>query len=363
MSNVSDIGKHSQSLDDRSQESSKWVAKMDRELSKSETDALKIWLAADPKNESELLQMAKLWDKMDALARLSEVFPHLKEEHRFSAPGRPFQWAIAASFVFASIVGLSIFVTSGSEMLTPNSRLLADVATYETAIGGVSKIKLADGSHITLNTQSRVIVGHSERQRIVQLVRGEMHIDVAHDSTRPLSVIAAGRVVQAIGTAFSVKIDASQTVEVVVDDGRVRIGVHELDSAHFDYLESIDKLDDQSLVVAQGKRVVLDDVSQILELLKPEDIEIRLSWRNGNLIFRGESLAAAVAEVSRYTPVEFVIEEPDLKDLRVAGLFKAGDVSGFLATLETNFNIVYKRSDDATIMLFAEKPTQSEGLK
>jgi transmembrane sensor len=76
-----------------------------------------------------------------------------------------------------------------------------------------------------------------------------------------------------------------------------------------------------------------------------------LSWRSGNIIFRGESLATAVAEVGRYTPVEFVFLDPKLKKLRVAGLFKVGDISGFLSTLEANFNILSERGDNEQIFL------------
>ena len=80
---------------------------------------------------------------------------------------------------------------------------------------------------------------------------------------------------------------------------------------------------------------------------------MQLSWLSGNLIFRGESLATAVTEVGRYTSVEFVIQEEALRRVRVAGLFKTGDVSGFLSSLEANFDIVYKRADDETVVLSA----------
>ena len=75
-------------------------------------------------------------------------------------------------------------------------------------------------------------------------------------------------------------------------------------------------------------------------MLEPEEIEVQLSWRSGNLIFRGESLATAVYEVGRYTSVEFVIKMRNCDGVRVAGLFKTGDVSGFLSSLEANFDIV-----------------------
>ena len=57
-------------------ETSAWMAKMDKGLSDEDAEALSTWMAADPRNEKQLLAMAQMWDKMDALARLSEVFPH-----------------------------------------------------------------------------------------------------------------------------------------------------------------------------------------------------------------------------------------------------------------------------------------------
>ncbi len=76
-----------------------------------------------------------------------------------------------------------------------------------------------------------------------------------------------------------------------------------------------------------------------------------MSWRQGNLIFRGESLEDAVAEIGRYTTVEFVILDDDLRKVRIAGLFKAGDVDGLLATLRENFNISYQHTGDGKIVL------------
>ena len=86
---------------------------------------------------------------------------------------------------------------------------------------------------------------------------------------------------------------------------------------------------------------------------------MQLSWRSGNLIFRGESLETTVSEVGRYTSVEFVIKDEELRRVRVAGLFKTGDVAGFLSSLEANFDIAYERTDDETVLLFAatSRPT------
>ena len=355
MSNVHDIDHSRKRMEQRAVEASTWIAKMDQGLGDAEADALRAWMRADPRNEAELLEMARMWDKMDALARLSEVFPRASQAGPAPLRHRRRFLAMAASFVvvLAASVFTAAIVRSDDGEALPS--LPFDAPAYETAIGGISTIELSDRSRITLNTNSRAVVSFTARQRVVELERGEMHIDVAHDRTRPLGVVARGRIVQAVGTAFSVKIDDSRRVEVLVADGRVRVGVHEPGTTG---LESPNVFDGQSLLVAQGERVVLNAESERVEALEPEEIAVRLSWRNGNLIFRGESLAAAVAEVSRYTTVDFAIPDQDLQTIRVAGLFKAGDVAGFLSTLQANFDVVSERADGTTIVLSArENPT------
>lgn len=360
MSNIYPLDQERKRAEQQAVEASAWIAKMDKGLADADVQALVAWMRADPSNEAELLEMARMWDKMDALARLSEVFPHASQAR--SSPVRRMgrQLAVAASLVIV-IVGVVITAATLNrhEGESPFS-LVSDVAAYETAIGGMSTIKLPDGSLITLNTNSRAVVSFGERQRIVRLERGEMHIEVAHNPARPLSVIAQGHVVQAVGTAFNVKIDASQRVEVLVADGRVQVGVHEQGTADDYRTEALGGFDGPSLLIAQGERAILNAGSEIVESLEPEEVAVHLSWRNGNLIFRGESLAAAVAEVGRYTPVEFVIEDENLQRLRVAGLFKAGDVAGFLASLEANFDIVYQRAGTETILLSAAKSRSTD---
>ena len=332
-------------------EASEWMAKMDKGLSDEETETLLTWMSTDPQNKEQLLSMARIWDKMDVLARLSEVFPHISAAAPHPVRQVTRRFAIAASFVFIFVVGAAgVLINQPSDR--PLSEPVSVTATYETAIGGTSTIELADGSVITLNTNSRATVGFSVQQRIVRLERGELHIDVAHDPKRPLSVIAAGRIVQAVGTAFSVRIDDSQQVEVLVADGRVQIGVPEPGTADTDQLALTREMANK-ILISQAERVLLNSGEESVEVLEPEEIEAQLSWRSGNLIFRGESLATTVSEVGRYTSVEFVIKDEELRRVRVAGLFKTGDVAGFLSSLEANFDIAYERTDDETVLLFA----------
>lgn len=335
MSNVRPLLSQKQRLE----EASHWIAKLERKLSREEEKKLKQWMSADAKNEVELLVLAELWDQMDALSQLSEVIPHIGHDSTR-------KWlAIAASVVFAVAVSAALlFDNQAVEM--PIEVVHYDEARYETPIGVQSTIHLNDGSIVQLNTDTRLDVSMLPNQRLLTLERGEIHIIVAHDPARPLRVLVGNRVIEAIGTAFNVRIDDSQQIDLIVTEGRVSVSIRPGVGS--------ENAADQSAVelIAENERIRLDGPRvQAVTVLEPEEIEVRLSWRDGNLIFRGESLSSAVSEVGRYTNVEFIIQSEELKQLRVAGLFRAGDVEGFLRSLRANFNIVDKRIDGNTISL------------
>ncbi|HSX83757.1 MAG TPA: DUF4880 domain-containing protein, partial [Cellvibrio sp.] len=70
MSNIIDFPNHEQIHD----QASLWIARMDRELSVQEEQELAQWLAANEQHRAVFFEMAELWDKMDSLARLADLF-------------------------------------------------------------------------------------------------------------------------------------------------------------------------------------------------------------------------------------------------------------------------------------------------
>ena len=194
-----------------------------------------------------------------------------------------------------------------------------------------------------LNTNTRLQVRITRHLRQLTLEQGEVHVDVAHDPDRPFRVQAGDKVLEAIGTSFNVRIDEDQSVELIVTEGRVRV---ELLAETF----SVEQSEPDNAVLEQGERIVLDEFPEV-EPITEEFIEVKLAWRDGMLVFRGISLSEAVREVGRYTHLEFLIQSEDLKEKRVGGVFRAGDVEGFLANLHANFDIVNQRTGEETIAL------------
>jgi transmembrane sensor len=331
--------------DQRAVEASTWIAKLDRELSSEEKREIRHWIGLDPRNKTVLSEMAVLWDEMDSLSRLSELFPHPVTETVENNRRRNF--GIAAGIALLAAILLSNFFPDRSFENPLQPQVVAESAVFQTNVGELSEITLSEGSLLTLNTDSLVEIQFDEKQRNIHMQRGELHIEVAHDPSRPLNVLVGDRMFQAVGTAFAVRIDDQQRIELLVTDGMVRVGLAPDVSAN----AITPGQPEGSLSVTKGQWVMLDQSSHQLEVLHPDDIEVQLSWRNGNLVFRGESLGEATAEISRYTTVEFIFLDEDLQKIRVAGLFRAGDIDGFLSSLNANFDIVHQQIDEGTIQL------------
>ena len=333
--------------DARYDRASVWIARLDRGLSENEIRELRAWLSDDAENIAVLTSMARLWDDMDALSRLADLFPVPMHRRRVFLL---FNVGIAATLVIA--VMLALWVRFGVGPPDEHEYKLVEPAqdVYETSVGEQSTFTLSDGTLVVLNTNSLLRVVFTDEYRLLTLDRGEVNVRVARDASRPLSLIARDKIFQAIGTVFNVEINQDASIELVVTEGRVRVGVRErTDESQGATQPRV--LEDSALTVAAGEELVLGENGEEITPVSPEEIEVKLSWRSGDLIFRGEPLEEAVREVGRYTSVEFVVLDQDLKKVRVAGRFKAGDVDGLLVTLRENFNIAYERIDERTVVL------------
>ena len=318
MKNVHDFPTQEELYD----EASAWLAKLDRGLSSSEKEDLLAWMGADKKRESILFSMAKLWDQMDSLTRLSELFP--QPVHHRTGSSRLVFATSAIAMVVAAVGILALFVNNPISFLRDDTASItaASTAIYETAVGEQSNVSLPDGTKVLLNTNTRLNVDYTEQYRLLVLERGEVNIQVAPDKDRPLKVIAAGNIVEAVGTVFNLEISRDQTIELVVTEGKVSVSLYKEPRKNDGNTEVVGStVPISSVTVSAGEQLLLGLPDSEVEVIEPEEIEVRLSWKDGNLIFRGESLEEAVEEISRYTSVEFVFLDDSLKTIRIAGLF------------------------------------------
>lgn len=198
--------------------------------------------------------------------------------------------------------------------------------SYRTDVGAISAISINDGSTITLNTNSGIRVALSDTERRVDLEKGEAFFDVAKDPKRPFVVRIGNQRVIAVGTKFSVRRDRND-IRVIVTEGRVRL-------EHAGALRA-----PETAVISRGG-VALAGADGVLVQDKPlTDVEERLSWRQGTLIFHDTPLVDAVAEFNRYNALQIAIEDSELGALRIGGQFRTNNATGFMRLLTDAFPV------------------------
>jgi transmembrane sensor len=217
--------------------------------------------------------------------------------------------ALAASLVLAAILSLAWYLWPGN--------------VYETPVGGMASVPIADGSKVTLNTNSEIKVAITHAERRVDLKQGEAFFEVAKDPSRPFIVIVADKRVVAVGTAFSVRRD-NDDIKVVVTEGAVRI----------DSLLPMTGHRPQGEVLTAGSIATAGRNGLVVRANDLREVEARLAWRSGGLVFNDVPLSEAIAEFNRYSTRKIVIKDPGVAALTIGGNFRTSNVEVFVRLLE-----------------------------
>lgn len=339
-----------------------WITKLDRGLTPAEITDLQHWLKHQH-HEQAFLMLASTWDKVDSLSQLATLFPPPipGNKHKFARKTYAIAASFAACFLFLWVVGIFLPLSVNEANLSQQVSMPYQV-TYQTAVGQHSTIDLTDGSKLTINTNSLLTVDFSANERLINLVKGEIFIDVAHDTSRPLSVIVNDTVFQAVGTAFNVKKSFNESIELLVTNGKVLIAELEAIKPSSKNSSGVKMAMNLHIHNAQaatpGDKVVIkfsEATSKQQKLsLSSEDIKVSLGWLDKKLIFKGKTLLDAMDEVSRYTDSEFIIPEENLRNLKIAGVFKTDDIDMLLNTLAQNFNIQHEKTANGKILLVSK---------
>jgi transmembrane sensor len=318
------------------EEAARWVIRLeDALMTAAERAEFEAWRAASSLHADAFNRMRDTWRDLDALAQITVADPQpAAAGHRVMLGGLALA---AAALVAAVVAGLQLRDRPSLDVPPAGA-----IALYETDVGAQERIDLTDGSVITLNTGSRVEVRYASAERGIRLVEGEAFFDVAADPGRPFRVYAGEGVAAAVGTAFSVRLQ-DDGIELVVSEGTVSFAAAAQAAQPVAY-------------VAAGQTASFRDRVNIIETIEAQEVDRKLSWTAGRLVFAGEPLSQVVADISRYTSVNISFANEDVANLPVGGYFDVGEVDRLLEALETSFALRVERVDDRNVRILGPQP-------
>ncbi|MBW4051554.1 MAG: DUF4880 domain-containing protein [Proteobacteria bacterium] len=306
-------------------EAAVWTWRLDAGgLTAAEQGQLEAWLHEDARHRGAFEELKRAWSLLDRLAERpqGEAAAALARPSWHSSR-RKWYWPAAAAAVLVAAIGAGLWM-----IRRPGMQVLS------TAIGQERHVTLADGSRLTLNTNTLLAVKLTARRREIYLRRGEAHFDVIHDPSRPFFVHAGDAVIRDLGTQFEVRLHSDRDVDVMVDQGRVEVQGPAAAARGNPGRAGRGGSPGWVRSLSAGERLTIAGPHLSVLSVSPRQVADALAWREGALVFKGEPLSQAIAEVGRYTDARIVLEGPQVASLRISGRFRTKDVHGFFQALQ-----------------------------
>jgi len=291
------------------EEAAGWRMRMDEPgWSPADEAALDAWLAEDAAHEDAFARSGDVWDYFDEHAAAPEMMRARRDaidRAQRQAGGRwaeralrlPAPARIAAGVAAAAVLGAGAYP------------LLDGKDVYRTDFGERRVVTLADGSRISLDGETKLVVRYTKGARELKLVSGQARFDVARDPLRPFTVAARDQTVVATGTAFNIDVSAPAVCVTLIEG--------------------------KALVLRREARPIeLEGGEQLIVTARPvveqADVTEATAWQQGKIIFDDEPLAKAVERVNRYSERKVTVGDAAARAERVSGVFDAGDVDAFV---------------------------------
>jgi transmembrane sensor len=327
----------------------RWIARRDSgPWTEADAIAFEEWLAQSVAHRAAYYRLNSAWTeagRVSVLGKGSAESGRVELRRRARTRRSVMGFATAASVLMLVVAALFLF----QDQILHRNR-------FTTVIGGLQSVPLADGSRVTLNTDSQLHISLGERVRVIDLDRGEAFFEVAHDPSRPFIVEVGNRRVIAIGTQFSVRREGD-AVRVIVSEGTVRLETADVPLLTGEKPALPTSGEASAKAVLEGARVLsagtvarVSDKDVVIQKHPLAEIEQSLTWRSGVLTFRNTPLMDAVAELNRYNSRQIVIEDPAIAALEVGGVFRATNLDTFVHLLEQGFPVSANAKGDRIIL-------------
>lgn len=306
-------------------EAAAWVARLHSSgRTHALEDGFKCWLQANPAHAQAFELATQAWEiggsiPAGALPRIA----HPSEDGGVVRRSKP---KLLSTSRLGLAAVLCVGVIGALFMLNPEK------STVSTQVGEQRMLTLEDGSRIFLNTDTRLSVHYDKDRRLVQLAGGEALFDVAKNPARPFIVDAGAEQVRAVGTEFVVRRDPHQ-VAVTLVEGRVRITEQEETGA----ADSAVSAEKQPESLTAGQRLIFADNRP--PALDQPPLDTVTAWRRGEVVLDKTRLQDAAQEMNRYSNVKLVIDDPDTANIRLSGVFRAGDSQRFAQAVAETYHL------------------------
>jgi len=197
----------------------------------------------------------------------------------------------------------------------------------------VSVKTLHDGSLVYLAKQSQISYPEffDATVRNVKMA-GEAFFDVAPDAQKPFTIQAGNATIEVVGTSFNVKTLRPGTLELFVEEGRVKVW--------------FDNSRQESVMVSEGQLLMLEN--GLAEVVFPSHYNTQ--WRKNLLQFKDERLENILYALSKTYGITFETENDDIKNRIMTVTIYDGSLETISELIALSLSVDYEIIDDSYVV-------------
>lgn len=273
---------------------------------REEQEELMTLIEESTEKKNEFLSIKDIWDSLNNPEnRTAEQLAFFyKNQYTKSKKSRIVWIRSFSAFAAILIVGLIFTVLVPLNTNKPSE----SVQVFSVPLGSRSKVILADGSEVNLNSGSELkySVEFSSENRVVSLT-GEAFFNVKTDKDRPFTVKTSDFDIKVTGTKFNVCSYADNKYSTAtLAEGKISL-----------------QLKDKSkmLKVVPGEKFQLDRKT-LANSLSNVDVESEIAWKDDQFIFKNIPFDELAKRLERWYDVKLNFSDQKLQSYAFTGKFK-----------------------------------------
>lgn len=297
------------------------------ETNEAERMIVEEWLKNDANNREAYLQMKKLWDSLPKPLEVPEVdvdkawtefkiardrrASELTEISKKKTRIIHWNWWAAAGILLICMFGFYVFDRSQREEI------------HFITQDGVRQDSLPDGSMVTLNRNSELAYSKtwSNKNRNVELARGEVFFQVHKDKKHPFVIATGNTKITVLGTSFNVRRIPDAT-EIIVATGLVKVAYA-----------------DKEILLRPEQMVTIRDTDTMRVEKKPVQDKFYKYYVDREFSFENTPLQKVVELLSRAYDYKIIIDDPIVQKIPYTAEFKQNSLSEIIKVMAKSLDL------------------------
>lgn len=272
-------------------EAAMWIVKCDHKSLTSDPEFIN-WLNTSDNHKQIFDLLNQNWQSLGSISTKKVIDTEIKKVSPITfksaqkvkkVPIKVISYmALVASFFFLSVIYFNLDTQYYSK-------------SYKTRVAQQADFDLPDGSTISLNAKSEVLVYFDDDRRQITILNGDAHFEVAKDKTRPFLVRYEQHQFTALGTAFTV--NTRPFLQLAVTEHKVKVNFKH-----------------SNRVIQEGFLTEFNDYWQTAKVIQSDQ-----NWRDDKLNFKGRYFKDVLTQIQPYVSKPISLLNQDMAYELISG--------------------------------------------